>query len=565
MRKLLTFVTAIVLFASASFAQESPRLPRIQENIRNFNSAYRINKDGSVSAVELIEYQLPEQRHGIIREIPYTKTNEDGKIFDVVINVNSVTNESGQPYNFSTSKESGYLKIKIGDANSYVTGTKTYKIEYTLRGALTYFSDHDEFYWNITGNEWNYPIYNSSATVEIEDYNFDSSTRTKCFTGPKDSKQQNCDVRVNNNKVIVKANGLLTQKEGLTLVLGFPKGIVSVLEPKQSGNPFLMMLLSLGILVAGLIWFIFLPIKVLIKYLKERSNTTRKQKIVSAWFSPPTDQNKVPLRPAEVSALVSKSVSNKEITATIIDLAFRGYIKIKQVEDKVLFITKKDIELVKLKPFDDLNEYEKKLVDTLFGSKETVKIGDLKENTTVYNGLNSTKDMVLKKLQEKGMFIDDLKKYQDLYMVLGMLGFFTFNIILGLVAILLGRKSARRTDIGIEKYSEAMSLKNFLVSQDEKLDFQADKQMFFEKLLPYATAFGVEDVWIKKFEALNLSNPSWYDGNTRDLYALSTITHSLNSGVSTTSPTRSSSGFSSGFSGGGSSGGGGGGGGGGSW
>ena len=108
-----------------------------------------------------------------------------------------------------------------------------------------------------------------------------------------------------------------------------------------------------------------------------------------------------------------------------------------------------------------------------------------------------------------------------------------------------------------------LSLKNFLSSQNDQIDFQAKEMMFFEKLLPYATAFGVDDIWIKRFKNIYGANPEWYQGN--DLTSLVLLNKAVsNSYRISTYKGRSSSGFSSGFSG-GHSGGGGGGGGGGSW
>jgi uncharacterized membrane protein len=94
--------------------------------------------------------------------------------------------------------------------------------------------------------------------------------------------------------------------------------------------------------------------------------------------------------------------------------------------------------------------------------------------------------------------------------------------------------------------------------------------MFFEKLLPYAVAFGVEKVWAGRFKDIKLHNPDWYQSYDNRAFTTAYFLGSMNSSFSnfrtSATPTRSSSGFSSGFSsGGGFSGGGGGGGGGGSW
>ncbi|PIU37097.1 DUF2207 domain-containing protein, partial [Candidatus Roizmanbacteria bacterium CG07_land_8_20_14_0_80_34_15] len=110
---------------------------------------------------------------------------------------------------------------------------------------------------------------------------------------------------------------------------------------------------------------------------------------------------------------------------------------------------------------------------------------------------------------------------------------------------------------------------NFLTSQKRQLEFQADKQIMFERLLPFAVAFGVEKTWAKRFESLNLSQPNWYRSYSSSHFSSYMLVNSLNNSfrsvTTAATPTRSSTGHSSGFGGGGFSGGGGGGGGGGSW
>jgi uncharacterized membrane protein len=100
------------------------------------------------------------------------------------------------------------------------------------------------------------------------------------------------------------------------------------------------------------------------------------------------------------------------------------------------------------------------------------------------------------------------------------------------------------------------------------LEFQADKQLMFERLLPFAIVFGVEKIWAKRFESLNITQPTWYRSYSLTNFNSYLLVNSLNSSMrslaTAATPTRSSTGYSSGFSG-GFSGGGGGGGGGGSW
>ena len=124
----------------------------------------------------------------------------------------------------------------------------------------------------------------------------------------------------------------------------------------------------------------------------------------------------------------------------------------------------------------------------------------------------------------------------------------------------------RKTLFGAQQSTVGKGLKNFLSSQERQLKFQADKQMFFEKLLPYAVAFGVEKIWAKRFEKFDLKPPDWYQGYPGSTFNSVVFANSLNSSYSSfSSASHPPASTGSGFGGGGFSGGGGGGGGGGRW
>jgi uncharacterized membrane protein len=145
----------------------------------------------------------------------------------------------------------------------------------------------------------------------------------------------------------------------------------------------------------------------------------------------------------------------------------------------------------------------------------------------------------------------------------------TGNLGLALIAFTFGRAMPAKTIFGVESANISKSLKNFLSSQERQLEFQAKNQMMFEKLLPYAVAFGVERIWAQRFKDFVLKSPEWYSSydSTRAFNSVlfaNSLSSSMSSFRSAATPVSSTTGHSSGFSG-GFSGGGGGGGGGGSW
>ncbi len=544
------------------------------EIISDFNSYIGINTNGTVDFEERILYDFGSaQKHGIYRSIPVTKVNQDNKTYKMEFSDITVNADSPTPATHKNNFDNNILTIQIGDPNKLVTGQNLYDIRYKVSGAITYFTDHDELYWNITGNQWEVPIQKveSQITVPFQAVNV-GDVKAECWTGMSGETRKNCTVNVMSNIVLTTADPL-NPKEGLTVVVSFPKGVVQAVEPIQIKpidesliQRMAVFTVSAIVTAGGFLWYVFYPIKVFLKWLRERKNTKSKERIVAAWFESPETLDKRSLTPAETGCLVDKDVDHKAISATIIDLAQRGFIKIIVNEKKQVSLQK----IINYREKKELVSFEMDLLDGLFsnGALEVRNISDLKTDTSFYGTIESFKAKISRDLVDGGLFKDNPIGTKLYFSVIGVISLITFNFMMAFISFFMGRKSARRTDLGIEKYSEAVSLKNFLVSQSEQLNFQSQNQMFFEKLLPFATAFGVERIWAKRFEGLELVQPGWYDGDISNVYAFSVISGSLNSSIrsniSYMSSTRSSSGFSSGFSG-GSSGGGGGGGGGGSW
>lgn len=549
MKRIILSIIVALCFVFPVFAEEK---------IDNFDVAIRVNLDGTVNVAEKITYDFgTDQRHGIYRDIPFIKINKENKKFKLTFDNVTVTDNNKKPYNFITSENGENLSIKIGDADTYVSGVVIYNITYTVSGALTYFDTFDELYWNVSGNGWAIPINNISAIVVLPK-EISEGIETVCYTGIQGSTEKYCDISIKNTIVSVKTTKPLDSFSGLTIATKFPSGIVSVLEPTLvEGTPtWVIVLISVIVSILFIYLYIYLPLVILIKYIKNRIYLKKHKRIVAAWFSAPKI-NKSVMSPAETYGLVYQSNSNKQLTATLIDLAHRGYLKI-------VANSKKDISFSLLKDYmvdKKLKSFEKDLLKTFFGTKENISLKDIKNNKNIVGLLTKFKTTIYKNLFSYELFAEDIQKVQNKYSLLLFLSIITINIPLFITA-LLSFKSAKLNDLGIEKLSEALSLKNFLVSQDDQFNFQAKEQMFFEKLLPYATAFGVEKLWVAKFGSFDIKNPDWYVG---DYIYLNTLSSSINRSIaSSVSSTNSSGGFSSGSSG-GFSGGGGGGGGGGSW
>ncbi len=308
-----------------------------------------------------------------------------------------------------------------------------------------------------------------------------------------------------------------------------------------------------------ILWYILLPLYIVYAWWRYGRDPVSVVGVTSAWFDVPKTKTLRRLAPAEVGTVIDESADMRDITATLVYLAREGYLKI--IEKK-----KNDFTLIRLKnkKEEDLQVFEKKLLNGIFDTSDEVRVKD-KDLSNVVSGV---KTAIYDAVVKEGYFQKNPETVRTLYTILAVFGFMTGNMLLAITAFIFGRAMPRKTLPGVEVSNIAKSLKNFLVSQEHRLAYEARNQIFFEKFLPYAVAFGVEKIWAERFKDIAMTQPGWYEGQNTRMFNSVVFASALNSSLTSFShaatPTRSTSGYSSGFSG-GFSGGGGGGGGGGSW
>ena len=566
----LFFISTFLFLISASFVHAA-------EKIDNFETFIQINSDASLDIEERIDYNFGSlQRHGIFREIPI-KYKARGGNYNLRISDIDVYDEKNQKYNFKITYPGNYAKIKIGNADKYVTGEKTYIINYKIKRAINYFDSYDELYWNATGNEWQMPIEKSKTIIFLPEKIEKGKLQTTCFAGFLGSKE-NCDKKyedVENNLVekIIFEQESLQPKQGLTIIVGFPKGLVS--QPTKFQ-------IFLDILKDN--WILFLPLAVFIIlfYLwYTRGRDPEGRKTIIAQFDPPDN-----LTPAEVGAIIGEKVNPKDISAEIINLAVKGYLKITRLEEKGIF-KKADYLLEKLKDGNELkNDFERELMSGLFGSKDSVKLSDLKNK--FYQSLGKIEKEIYKSTVDKKYFPKNPKRIRQMYFGIGIivlfLSFFSaplfgelgiFSCLLsGILIIIFSFFMPVKTKKGVLAKEHILGLKEYLtVAEKDRIKFHnapSKSPEHFEKLLPFAMVLRMEKQWAKQFEGIYNQQPAWYNDPSGRLFTAFALVGGLNSFQTNANSTLSSHPSSaasgaSGFGGGGFSGGGFGGGGGGSW
>jgi len=545
------------------------------ETIKDFNSKITVLPDSSIFVEENITYNFEESiRHGIYRTIPLLNSKNESTKIEVV----SVLDDNKNPYEFTTDTEDGTFTIKIGSLDKMVSGTKIFNITYRVLGSIAYYDGFDEIYWNVTGNDWDIPIKKSEARVVLPINVF--PLNQDCYYGPSGGKTK-CKITEDG---IFSSGTILNKNEGLTVAVSFPKGAVTVYQPEVD---------SALVKFAKTFWPAIIPLIVFvfafIKWLKVGRDPKGKNVIIPQYDVPDN------LTPLEVGGIINEKVKNQNISAEIIYLATKGFIKIKQV-DKVEYglIPQKDYEFTLLKEEGLLpNSFDKKILTAIFENKGKVGgtsvLSSLKNNfyTAIKDIDNSVIDMLLNKkyytnfpkirLQfgvillvfwltfmslSSGLFGDSTKS--SMFNIVFILSAISSIIIFVIFNHLMPAKSEK----GVSTKEYLLGLKDYLqIAEKDRLHFHNapdKKPEIFEKLLPYAMIFGVEELWAKEFKDIYKGSPVWYEGGSSKFDIVS-FGHEMAifSTLSSTSFSASPSGSGSG--GGGFSGGGGGGGGGGSW
>ena len=176
-------LTAVLVVFCGMLVPFTANAQTSEEHVSDFSASIVIHKDSSLVVTEEITYDFGVlERHGIFRDIPYQYTRNGAK-YSLRLDVLSVTDGLGAEQQFSTSRSGGKVSIKIGDPNVFVDGVRHYKIVYKIRRGVNFFDDHDELYWNVTGNEWLVSIKQSSAVVFLPQSIPATDIRHACYTG----------------------------------------------------------------------------------------------------------------------------------------------------------------------------------------------------------------------------------------------------------------------------------------------------------------------------------------------------------------------------------------------
>jgi predicted membrane protein DUF2207 len=198
-------------------------------HLARFDTQMSVAQDGVVTVTERLEVVFDGTYHGIHRDIPVEYPGPHDSNYTLFLQVIGVTDGAGNELKYDSKTQNGYrhLTIYIPDA---VDRTRTVEIHYTVTNAVRWFDDHDELYWNVTGNDWPVPIDGASTHIVFL-VNASGQLRAQAFTGHYGSRARDATVQVGDNSVSVETNDPLSMREGLTADVYITKGVL--FQPSQ--------------------------------------------------------------------------------------------------------------------------------------------------------------------------------------------------------------------------------------------------------------------------------------------------------------------------------------------
>ena len=493
----------------------SPLLGR-SWRVADFNDTISIHEDGSAAVHERITLAFAGSWNGIHRFIPVEYPGARGTNYTLFLNVTGVSDGNGGKLKYESSTANGFrdLKIFIPDA---VDANRTVEIDYTVRNGLRFFEDHDEFYWNVTGNEWPVPIDHASALVNFPN-SAAGSLRAQAFTGAYGSAERGASAEVRGSEVSFETGNPLPMRGGMTIDIFIPKGILQ--EPSE---------------FTRLLWFVgsnpivFLPFwtfAVMFTLWWYKGRDPDPGLSVAPMYEPPAG-----MTPAEAGTLLDDTIHPRDITCTLVDLAVRGFVKIEEVDDKGIVFHHKDYIFHLLKPrdrWDGLASHERVMLENVFAGGEDTRLSSLKNR--FYAAIPAIQQDIKSALKKKGMYLldpDSANGYSLAAVILIVAPFlmlqFLWNkavfssvgllILCGIISAIIwwlfARQMSAKTVQGGRTRIAVLGFQEFM----NRVDADRLKRMppdTFEKFLPYAMALGVEHQWAQAFAGIVQSAPTWY-------------------------------------------------------
>ncbi|MCH7892585.1 MAG: DUF2207 domain-containing protein, partial [Gemmatimonadetes bacterium] len=474
--------------------------------IEQFDAEINVLPSGRIHVSEAIRFRFTGSWNGVFRDIPVRYETPQGFNYHLDLRVSSVLDEGGQPLEYEESREGQYKRVKI-----WVPGAtdeaRTVVIEYSVENALRFIdpedsdfeAGHDELYWNVTGDEWEIPILAASARITVPPEVTGLAARV--YTGPMGSSTtSNATATEIESGFYFVTTETLGAREGMTVSIAWAPGVIA--RPTSFVTTARFFRSN---------WIFLVPIVTLILMYRLWNARGRdpSRLAVTPQYEPPDG-----MTPAEIGTLIDNSPDMRDITASMVDLAVRGYLKIVEKEQTGLAGWLKgnaySFELLKdSEEWSELTSHERKLMSGLFegGLRKVVDLDDLEHE--FYKHMKGIEDGIFSRLLQLGYYHHRPDEVRKAYIGGGMatmvfllvgLGFlgesfeaFYFPLVSGIVAAVLtalpiigfGMVMPARTVKGARQLEHVLGFQEFLDRVEaDHFRRMIDSPQMFERYLP---------------------------------------------------------------------------------
>jgi len=592
------------------------------ERILHFESRIVVQTNGALTVTETIQAQASgdQIKHGIYRDFPQLYKGKWGLRMKTSFEIKEVLRD-GQSEPYHTENRENGIRVYIGSPSSLVsTGVHTYQLTYETDRQLGFFSDHDELYWNATGNGWNFTIDSATTTVILPPGA--TAKNLKAYTGPQGATDGNYTATNVNGNTHFETTRQLFPNWGLTIVVEWPKGFVTESSPAAKWLDLLKDNLGLMLGLGGLLLtFIYYFVA------WEKVGKDPKRGVIIPLFAPPES-----FSPAAVRYLKHMGFDNRAFAAAILNLAVKGKIKIDEekhilqkriytlipvrtelsglsAEETTLWhnlvggylplaLKQENYATVQAAQKNLKSQLESAMKGTLFATHwrwcvpgiilsavalavSLLDARDWKAACFLTLWLSIWIPVTAVLLRNNLLFgiIFSVAAIGALFGFVQVTSFWIAGLIVaaGLLNVIFYYLLKAPTREGQRILDQIEGFKMYLgVAEKDRLNLENPPERtpaLFEKFLPYALALGVEQKWSEQFAAVlsaaghagGAYSPGWYYGPSWNHLGPASFASSFGSSLAGAISSSSTAPGSSGGGGGGSSGGGGGGGGGGGW
>jgi uncharacterized membrane protein YgcG len=476
-----------------------------------------VRRDSSLVVRETIAFRFEGAHRGVYRVIPvrYTRAGLD---FALRLDAIQALDETHRPLESEVSYSGRYVRIKIrvpGAENA----TKTIVLVYQVRRALFTVEDHQELYWNVTGDEWEVPIRAVQATV-ASPVPLDG-VRSVAYTGYRGHAGTEYVEERMDAFLTTRTTRPLRPREGLTIAVAWPPGAIG--RPPawrqaawyaEDNWPLGLPLLTLAL---GLVAW------------RRYGRDPAVSRSIKPEYAPPSG-----MIPAEAGALVDERAEPRDVIATLVDLAVRGYMRVERVTraDEGA-----DYLFRRLKPIAgdaSIRPFELLVLARVFGDDWTLNMRLLSETRRDYdNVFPPLGDDLLRLMVQDRLFPTSPAHVRRVWAALGALllgagvvawmqapGWFLVRAsvlgwglgLSGLALIALSPFMPRRSWHGARRLVEVRGFQEFL-ERAEKDRLERLPPDTLHRFLPWAIALGVSERWIYNFDGIAVSGPDWFQSD----------------------------------------------------